>query len=562
MINAALDYSNRGLSVIPIRPDKKPFIKWELYQKQRASGGEIREWWVKWPKAMIGIVTGSISGIVVIDVDDCDKGMQALSEYLTTDRVPTAKTPGGGYHLYFKAPKECLRNSTGTPPGVDFRGEGGYIIAPPSQNGVGKKYEWLKGLGLDEVEPPALPRAYIKLLINSFKHVLYKGDVTQNVTERNKAYQSVTKRNILFNEGTRDETLFHIAYYLVKGGMPQDEMQQVIETIAQKCCDPPFPLDEAREKIASALKRADRKERNLTQVIRDWIGVTNGNFSVTNLYKEIQSVTSEEKTKVRVILGRLVKEGLIERVGNEDGHFRRIESDYTEIDLLAPRRDDLNLKWPFEIERYVRTLPKNIIVIAGTPEAGKTAFLLNVVKDNMKRFKIRYLSSEMGQDEIIDRITLTGLPLEEWKRHCTFIERSSNFSDLVLPDDVNIIDFIEIHEDFWKIGAIIKGIADKLNFGVAIIALQKKHGQDLARGGLGTVERPRLYLAIDSGKLKIVKAKNWVDSKINPNDLEISFKLVDGCKFIKIGDWHKPVEIPSPYRETEKQFNWKQKNLF
>jgi hypothetical protein len=79
---------------------------------------------------------------------------------------------------------------------------------------------------------------------------------------------------------------------------------QVIETLALNC-NPPFSLDEAKVKVSSAIARAKRKERHLTQEIRDWVSVTNGNISVTLAYQELQIVTSEEKAKARVIFKRL-----------------------------------------------------------------------------------------------------------------------------------------------------------------------------------------------------------------------------------------------------------------
>ena len=262
---------------------------------------------------------------------------------------------------------------------------------------------------------------------------------------------------------------------------------------------------------------------------------------------------------VNVTLQRLVKEGILEKYGEKRGAYRRVERECEEIDFLNASESSLDIRWPFQIERYVKILPKNIIVIAGSPDAGKSAFLFNVVKENMNRLKLHYFSSEMGAEEIKDRLKKFEIPLREWKR--VFKERSSNFSDVIIPTDINLIDFIEIHDEFYKVGGLLKDIYDKLSTGVAIIALQKKPGQDLGRGGLGTLEKPRLYLAIDNGRMKIVKAKNWVNSAVNPNGLEVSFKLVDGCKFIKIGDWGKPVDTPSLYHETANQYKFGRKKL-
>jgi hypothetical protein len=136
---------------------------------------------------------------------------------------------------------------------------------------------------------------------------------------------------------------------------------------------------------------------------------------------------------------------------------------------------------------------------------------------------------------------------------------------VIIKDAVNIVDFIEVTggegAEFYRVGEFIKGIYDRLTSGVALIALQKRPHQDLARGGLGSLEKARLYLAIGEGKIKIVKGKNWVDTQLNPNGLEVLFKLVDGCKFIKISDWSKPVEVPSLYNETPNQFKFGRRKL-
>ena len=64
---------------------------------------------------------------------------------------------------------------------------------------------------------------------------------------------------------------------------------------------------------------------------------------------------------------------------------------------------------------------------------------------------------------------------------------------------------------------------------------------------------------MDSGKAKITKGKIWKDPKVNPHKMELSFKLVDGCKFILEADWSKPVDTPSLYNETLVQFKNRKK---
>jgi len=84
---------------------------------------------------------------------------------------------------------------------------------------------------------------------------------------------------------------------------------------------------------------------------------------------------------------------------------------------------------------------------------------------------------------------------------------------------------------FIKSAVFIKDIYDRLNKGVCIIALQKNPDKDFGLGGQRSIEKSRLYLAMDPGKIKIVKAKNWRTHE-NPNGLKTDFKLLGGCKFV------------------------------
>ena len=86
---------------------------------------------------------------------------------------------------------------------------------------------------------------------------------------------------------------------------------------------------------------------------------------------------------------------------------------------------------------------------------------------------------------------------------------------------------------------MLKAIHDKLagSKDIAVVALQKAHGTDVGRGGDFGLEKPRLALAMESGRVKIVKAKFWKNSLKNPNGLYKEYDLVNGCKIINETDW-------------------------
>jgi len=532
-LSHAVGYLKKGFSVIPVKPDKTPYIKWEPFQKRLASEQEISDWWQKWPDAMIGIVTGKISNLAVIDVDT-DEGLEAIQEYIPDSLLmPIADTPSGGLHMYFRCPDPPLGNNSRLITGCDLRCEGGYIVAPPSINDTGRAYKWQEGFGLDEVALSPLPSAYI-VFIKDFAFRGYKGDEANN-TPSDFLRLPMTSND--FQEGMRDETLFHLANCLIKGGCEEPLARKALTMLALQC-DPPFDLNEANVKIDSALKRSNRRRGEISEAVREWVLTSNGFFLTSNVFQELRLTSREEQKAAWLTLNKLCKEKVIEKHGEKRGGFRVIDNQCEDIDFINATDTVIPVKWPFGIERYFNTMPKNIIVVAGEPDAGKTAFLLNVARLNMHGQEVVYFSSEMGAQELRGRLSKFDEPLNTWKK-LTVKERSDNFADVVRPDAINIIDFLEIHDEFYKIGGYIKQIFDKLDKGIAVIAIQKNKNAEYGLGGGRGLEKARLYLSMESGKIRIIKAKNWADSAVNPNGLEMGFKLVKGCHFIEEGYWKK-----------------------
>jgi hypothetical protein len=139
VLEAALRYYMFGFSVIPVGRNKMPLVEWKHYQTERATTEQIKEWWEKYPEANIGIVTGKAFGIVVVDVEFGGR---------IDDLPPTviAKTGGGGFHYYYKHPGAVVKNGVrvgNKDDKRDIRGDGGYVVAPPSVHASGNLYEWL-----------------------------------------------------------------------------------------------------------------------------------------------------------------------------------------------------------------------------------------------------------------------------------------------------------------------------------------------------------------------------------------------------------------------------------
>lgn len=142
MLEEALAYLAKGLSVVPVVPrGKNPLIPWKEFQNRLATEEEVKEWFTKWPDSNIGIITGKISGITVVDVEKDGK--------FNSPPTLIAKTGGGGFHYYFKYAPE-VDNFARIQPLIDIRGNSGLVVAAPSIHPSGEKYEWVLAENLAE----------------------------------------------------------------------------------------------------------------------------------------------------------------------------------------------------------------------------------------------------------------------------------------------------------------------------------------------------------------------------------------------------------------------------
>ena len=191
---AALEYLSYGWSVIPLcppdcspdkvpwhwrdkdgkqrycaHPGKVPLVAWTVYQERLPTALEVEQWFSKWPFANVGIVTGRVSKLLVVDFDD-PKAIDAINEFGGFPKTPEVKTGGSGQHNYFQHPSEGLiANFAGklkdihpSLEKVDLRADGGQVVAPPSLHVSGNRYVWT--VPPNEVSPPDLPKWFIDLL--------------------------------------------------------------------------------------------------------------------------------------------------------------------------------------------------------------------------------------------------------------------------------------------------------------------------------------------------------------------------------------------------------------
>jgi hypothetical protein len=239
-----------------------------------------------------------------------------------------------------------------------------------------------------------------------------------------------------------------------------------------------------------------------------------------------------------MVLKRLCVEGLIEKYGNRHGYYRRIEDECKPVDWINAETNYIDFWLPLGLDRMAGVQPGNIMMIAGSKDAGKTAFLLNIAKENRHRMKVHYFNSEMGESEFKLRMSkFDDVSVETLSRDIKMYPRHDAFHAAIKPGEgsLNIIDFLEVTNDFWRVSEAIKQIHQKLDGALCVIGLQKNPHVDLGRGGSFSLEKARLYISLDYGKAKIISCKNFKeDSPVgNPRSYSCNYKLVNGCRIIK-----------------------------
>jgi hypothetical protein len=160
LARAAIGYARRGLRVHPVAADRKVALLEDWPNRATLDPTTIASWWRRWPTANVAIATGGAARILVVDVDP-DAGGEASMAALEGAHSPmpaTAEvvTPRGGRHLYLIVPsgRPMLGNSAGKlGRGIDTRGQGGYVLAPPSTVN-GRHYTWSVDSGDRIAEAP------------------------------------------------------------------------------------------------------------------------------------------------------------------------------------------------------------------------------------------------------------------------------------------------------------------------------------------------------------------------------------------------------------------------
>jgi hypothetical protein len=253
-INEAIhEYMIRGWSIIPIRTgDKRPLVRWEEFQHRHPSEAEARGWLRQWPEAGIGVVTGPISGLVVVDVDPGHGGDESLEklerEHGALPMTVECRTGGGGRHLYYAHPGGLIRNKVGLAPGIDIRADGGYVVAPPSLHASGSRYVWVEGRTPESAGIAPLPDWVLR----------------EAVEEPTRRGHPIAYWRRLVCEGVpageRNNTIASLAGHLLKHGVDAAVVMELLLCWNSTRCRPPLADEEVAAVVTSITRLHARDE--------------------------------------------------------------------------------------------------------------------------------------------------------------------------------------------------------------------------------------------------------------------------------------------------------------
>ena len=252
IVDAALKYAERGWAVFPVSKAKIPLTE-NGFKDATTDKATILNWFSQYTGANIGIATGSMSGgLVIIDVDIDENagkfGNDSLDEWCEKNgcffsETLTATTGRGGKHYYFQS-SEPFGCKVGALKDVDIRGEGGYVVVPPSKHKNGMFYKW-------DDEDQEIVSVQNDSDVEYFFHEMFKND---SGGEKFEIPEEATT-------GSRNDTLFKVAASYQARGMENDELIQAVQGYNLANCKPPLPDKEVKSIIKSVLSRYEKGKK-------------------------------------------------------------------------------------------------------------------------------------------------------------------------------------------------------------------------------------------------------------------------------------------------------------
>ncbi len=225
------NYLENGYSLIPVDKEKRPCVFWKKYQYKRATVNDILKWHIQFETLNIGIVTGYISQLAVIDVDDLsllpDLGKR-LPEINKTTRVRTNR----GYHYYFHLNGNRVKSTNSLfDKRLELKSNGSYIIAPPS---IIKNHRYTYEVPLSKILP--IPENLVKKSDDKItdKYIIFK--IPKYHGHKMDCIRHILKRDL--KEGERNNSLFILYNLLLQNKNSREYARKIVERKNRSLANP------------------------------------------------------------------------------------------------------------------------------------------------------------------------------------------------------------------------------------------------------------------------------------------------------------------------------------
>ena len=396
VVNAANEYVDNGLSIIPIgKETKKPLTKWKHFQSNPATSDHIEEWETEFKEFNLAILTGELSGLVVVDTDNAKA--EAWWRTHGAHSPLTVKT-SRGRHFYYAHPGGQVRNQVkmGGVQGIDLRGDGGYVLCPPSSKWVGDDdggsevfYSWEIAAGFNDIEDLPLWAGPIVLAVEADDIDLSNVDPEGQTTIEKMEAHLIEKGKLSDGDG-RNNVMAKYIGDLISSSLDGKEVSRLVTKFQDRYFDEPLPNEE-----------------------------------VEAAYKSIRTTDKSNHP------ARYDEEGELKMKRVEDGTLRpsKIPGMFGMSDILGMEYEEPK----YIMEPWLKE--KSIVQIYGYASHGKSlmslasAFCIAQGRSFgpfycTQPYKVLYLDFDMGQGDIIKRMTQFKKTFGDPKENLTYWAQS------------------------------------------------------------------------------------------------------------------------------------------
>ncbi|MCC7419385.1 MAG: bifunctional DNA primase/polymerase [Planctomycetaceae bacterium] len=254
LLAAALRLASLCFPVFPCRPGEKRPLTPNGFRDATTDTQQIEEWWSAHPDANLAIST---AGLLVVDRDGPENLWPGPGRETDLSEAPTATTPRGGRHWFFRPPEGVVLRCTSSrlAPQVDTRADGGYVVVAPSRITDVGEYEWAPGREL--IVPadrlPIVPQWVLEDLDRPRVHIEFLSPTRTDDSS--------------IPAGSRNDTLTRVAGGLRRQGLSADAMQAALRVINQERCRPPLDVQEV-DRIAVSVSRYQPDQATVAMIER------------------------------------------------------------------------------------------------------------------------------------------------------------------------------------------------------------------------------------------------------------------------------------------------------